>query len=75
MKNYEVYFGRMPITNMKLMKTFETKEQAENFICKSVKENHEPNYYIRIWEEDGVKWYDYGSWSEFYAIKPLSKNS
>lgn len=25
-----------------------------------------PSHYIRYWEEDGVRWIDYGSWSAFF---------
>lgn len=25
-----------------------------------------PSHYIRYWEEDGVRWIDYGSWSTFF---------
>jgi hypothetical protein len=26
-----------------------------------------PSHYIRYWEEEGVRWIDYGSWSAFFA--------
>ncbi len=36
--------------------------EMQNFMHK----NNFTSYYTRTWEEDGVKWYDVGSWTEFF---------
>jgi hypothetical protein len=39
-------------------------------IQKFLDEHNFKSYYTRTWtEEDGSKWYDVGSWSEFFIVR------
>ena len=81
MEKYEVYFGNAyPQTDytfsqqgrfMKLLATFNSKEEAKKFIYKEIHRIHPEKGYIRTWEENGNKWFDYGSWSEFFTIRKV----
>lgn len=50
----------------RLLATDVTDEEAHKEMHKFMDEHNFKNYYTRSWEEDGVKWYDVGSWSEFF---------
>jgi len=76
---YKVYFGktefgRETTNDMTLLASFNSLEEAKKFICKRISEYHSPNYYIRIGKAENLRWYDYGSHTEFYAIEVFSKN-
>lgn len=43
-----------------------TEQEAHKEMQKFMDEHNFKSYYTRSWEKDGVKWYDVGSWSEFF---------
>ena len=43
-----------------------TEAVAHEEMQKFMDEHNFKSYYTRSWEKDGVKWYDVGSWSEFF---------
>ena len=43
-----------------------TEEEAHAEMHKFMDDHNFKSYYTRSWEKDGVKWYDVGSWSEFF---------
>ena len=43
-----------------------TEEDACKAMHKFMDDHKFKCYYTRSWEEDGVKWYDVGSWTEFF---------
>ena len=43
-----------------------TEDEALKEVKKFMDEHNFKSYYTRSWETDGVKWYDVGSWSEFF---------
>lgn len=43
-----------------------TEKEAYTKMQKFMHNHNFKSYYTRSWEEDGVKWYDVGSWSEFF---------
>lgn len=45
----------------------ETREQAINIINKFLEEHNYTSYYMRIWSENGVMWFDVGSHTEFFT--------
>lgn len=50
----------------RLLATDVTEDEAFKEMQKFMDEHNFKSYYTRTWEEDGVKWYDVGSWSEFF---------
>ena len=50
----------------RLLVTEVTENEAFKEVQKFLDEHNFKSYYTRNWEEDGVKWYDVGSWSEFF---------
>jgi hypothetical protein len=50
----------------RLLATKITENEAFKEVQKFLDEHNFKSYYTRNWEEDGVKWYDVGSWSEFF---------
>ena len=59
----------------RLLTTDVTENEAFEEMQKFMDEHNFKSYYTRSWEEDGVKWYDVGSWSEFFkwTNKDLNK--
>ena len=59
----------------RLLATDVTEEEAYKEMDKFMDERNYESYYTRSWEKDGVKWYDVGSWTEFFkwTNKDLSK--
>ena len=43
-----------------------TEEEAHSEMQKFMDDHNFTSYYTRSWEQDGVKWYDVGSWTEFF---------
>ena len=43
-----------------------TEDEAWREMKKFMNDHNFKSYYTNIWEEDGVKTYDVGSWSEFF---------
>lgn len=44
-----------------------TQEDA-HLVMKHFMDSHNyKSYYTRSWEKNGLKWYDVGSWSEFFV--------
>ena len=43
-----------------------TEEDVHKEMQKFMDDHKFKCYYTRSWEEDGVKWYDVGSWTEFF---------
>lgn len=43
-----------------------TEQEAYEEMQKFMDEHNFRSYYTRSWEEDGVKTYDVGSWTEFF---------
>ena len=50
----------------RLLATDITEKEAYKEMQKFMDEHNFKCYYTRSWEEDGVKWYDVGSWFEFF---------
>ena len=50
----------------RLLVTDVTEEEAHKEMQKFMDKHNFKSYYTRSWEKDGVKWYDVGSWSEFF---------
>lgn len=50
----------------RLLATDVTEEEAWKEMQKFMDEHSFKSYYTRCWEEDGVKIYDVGSWSECF---------
>ena len=44
-----------------------TQEDAQLVMKHFLDEHNYKSYYTRSWERNGVRWYDVGSWSEFFA--------
>ena len=59
----------------RLLATDVTEEEAYKEMDKFMDERNYESFYTRSWEKDGVKWYDVGSWTEFFkwTNKDLSK--
>lgn len=43
-----------------------TEQEALKEMQKFIDEHNFKSYYTRSWEKDGVKWFDVGSWTEFF---------
>ncbi len=43
-----------------------TEDEARKEMQKFMNEHNFKSYYTRSWEKDGVKFYDVGSWTEFF---------
>jgi hypothetical protein len=50
----------------RLLATDVTEQEAIRGMQEFMYEHNYQSYYTRTWEEDGVKWYDVGSWTEFF---------
>ena len=50
----------------RLLATDITEDEAYEVMHKFMDEHNFKSYYTRSWEQDGVKWYDTGSWTEFF---------
>ena len=43
-------------------------EHDANLVMKHFMDEHNyKSYYTRSWEKNGIKWYDVGSWTEFFV--------
>ena len=60
-----LYFGSG--RNYKLLARNITFSEAMKTIHRNMENYERPSSYIRTWDEDGIRWVDYGSWSTFYA--------
>lgn len=65
METRNLYFQRSHGEH-RLLASDVTENEAYNEMQKFMDEHHFTSYYTRTWEVDGVKWYDVGSWSEFF---------
>ena len=50
----------------RLLATEVTENEAYAIMQKFMNEHNFKSYYTRSWEQDGVKWYDTGSWTEYF---------
>ena len=50
----------------RLLATGITEKDAYREMQKFMDDHNFKSYYTRSWEQDGVKWYDVGSWTEFF---------
>lgn len=50
----------------RLLATGITEQEASKEIKKFIDEHNYTSYYTRVWDVDDVRWYDVGSWSEFF---------
>lgn len=50
----------------RLLATGITEQEASKEIKKFIDEHKYTSYYTRVWDVDDVRWYDVGSWSEFF---------
>lgn len=50
----------------RLLATDVTEDEAYKEMKKFMDDHNFKSYYTRSLEQDGVKWYDVGSWSEFF---------
>ena len=50
----------------RLLATDITEEDAYKEMKKFMDAHNFKSYYTRSWEKDDIKWYDVGSWSEFF---------
>ena len=61
----DVYFKR---TNGEiiLLECSVTEDDARLVMRHFLDEHNYKSYYTRSWEHNGLKWYDVGSWTEFF---------
>lgn len=50
----------------RLLATDVTENEAYKEMQKFMDERNFKSFYTRSWEKDGIKWYDVGSWTEFF---------
>lgn len=60
-----LYFQRSNGENILLAEDV-TEVETHKEMKKFMDAHNFKSYYTRSWEKDGVKWYDVGSWSEFF---------
>ncbi len=68
--SFNIYYGNGDkLANQKLIDSFDTLKQAEEFLFKYIKEHHQDSCYIRtlIFSNTHRK-YDYGDYDMFYTI-------
>jgi len=69
---FNVYYGRGfdETDNKELLASFQTIEDAENFVKKDIKEKYPRSGYLRTTHiSETCRWYDYGNYTKFYLIK------
>lgn len=54
-------------THFQMVMSDVTEEEKHMAIRTHLINTERPSRYFRIWEEDGVQWTDYGSWSAFFV--------
>lgn len=65
----EIYFENQ-LGERRLLAKKENDEQVWQVINNFLTQHRYNAPYIRTWEQDGEKWYDVGSWSEFFIVRP-----
>ena len=60
-----LYFQRSNGEHILLSKNV-AEEQIGKIINNFLNDHNFKSYYTRVWEKDGVKWYDVGSHTEFF---------
>ena len=69
---YEVHYGTNK--NKTVLATFETYDEAKEFVTQSINNHFPKSYYIRMWENNnGDVVYDFGSHTYFYFIKEVAE--
>lgn len=63
---FEVYFGNL--NKKDKLAIFKNFDLAEKFILNHIKENQKSHYIRFIIEDNGNRWFDYGSHTNFYYI-------
>lgn len=58
----------------KLLAKVKSEEEANIKIREFLNEHNVNPYYFRTWVENGEKWIDFGSWSEFMILDMEDKN-
>ncbi|MBO5969966.1 MAG: hypothetical protein J6S14_15870 [Clostridia bacterium] len=53
-------------THFQMIMTDVTEDEMRMAIRAHLANTERPSHYLRYWEEDGVRWLDYGSWSAFF---------
>jgi hypothetical protein len=67
---YQVYLNSQPLSKENQIGSFSTMKEAESFVFADIYKKFGDVGYIRVnyTTDDGDKWFDYGSWSNFYSI-------
>lgn len=52
----------------RLLGNFKIEQEATKAMYEFCRERDFCIHYTRIWEENGEKWFDVGSWNEFFII-------
>ena len=68
---YKLFYGYgLDTTKMECIGEYASIEECERKIHSYIKENNFESYYFRVTkQDDSFVWYDYGSWTKFFAIK------
>ncbi len=68
--NFNIYYGKgLDAEEQELISSFNSMEEAENFLFKYIKDHHPNSGYIRTtFVSDTQREYDYGSYKMFYSI-------
>lgn len=53
-------------THFRMIMSGVNEKEMHRAISVHLSNTERPSHYIRYWEEDGVCWIDYGSWSAFF---------
>jgi hypothetical protein len=66
MEKRNLYFQRSNGEYILLLENV-TEDEAWTEMRRFMKQHNFKSYYTRSWEIEGRKWYDVGSWSEFFV--------
>ena len=59
----------------RLIAEVQTEQDALEEIDKFLDAHNYKSYYTRTWVENGRKWYDVGSWSEYFILNLGGNNN
>lgn len=65
---FNIYFGSHLSEEDELLNTTNTLTEAENFVFQHIKNNHISHYIRTNIVSETERWYDYGSYTNFYTI-------
>jgi hypothetical protein len=67
------YINRNTTNKWEFIDNFKTEKEAHDNMKEFFRKHNFTSYYLRMMAEDdeGYKWYDFGSHSQFYRIKEV----